>query len=221
MASAQGSPARQAQPDTFDNRIRERDFFEHSLQADRGFSARSYATALTFAGCANGLQPAAVAAVLQTPAASREEEAAVQRLVSQVRACGRREGVHPALLRGALAEVSWKATAPAASAAPAEISIDDVESFIKRGPAGEARIKVNNLPIASVARCQVLALPAAAREVLATPAGSPQEQAAAARLYGGSRLCGGVEGLGKTPVVAIRAALADAFYQQSKATGRP
>jgi hypothetical protein len=120
------------------------------------------------------------------------------------------------LIRGALAETMWKqAGANPNPAKRTSVAVEDVEAFIKAAPLGELKTKVAGLPVSSVARCQVMALPAESASVLAAQPGSKEEHAAAVQLYAGSNVCGVLKGLGKTPATLVRAALADALYQDS------
>jgi hypothetical protein len=218
-AAQSGSPARQTQ-DMFDVRNKESDYFEHTFRAQPRVAADSYARALQLAICVAKLDGAVLNSVVATDAGSNEEARAIRTMTSRYRNCAAtRESVPPLLVRGAIAEVLWKQGG--ANPNPLDrksVDIADVESFIKASPRGEAGVKTAGMPLYWVSRCQVMALPNKTAEILAAEPGSAEEKAQAETLYASSHVCGVQKGLDQTPVQAVRAALADALYQDGRRT---
>ena len=214
-ASAQtGSPARQTQ-EIFDVRNKESDYFEHIFRGTPQLAAESYSEALRFASCVAKLDRGGAVSVLAADSGSDAEARAIRDLTRRHRGCTvTRTSVPPLVLRGAFAEALWKQAGANPNPANREsVEISDVESFIKASPRGEMTIKTAGMPISWVSRCQVMALPNKAAEILAAEPGSLKEKTEAESLYASSRVCGVQQGLGRTPVIAVRAALADALYQ--------
>lgn len=216
-AAQTGSPARQNQ-DIFDVRNKESDYFEHIFRGSPQIAAESYSGALRFASCAVKLDSAAAVSVLAADAGSDEEARALRTLTRRLGNCAlRRDSVPPLVMRGAIAETLWKqAGANPNPAGRQSVDISDVESFIGAKPLGEMVVKTGGLPLSWVSRCQVMALPNLTAEVLAAEPGSKEEQAKAEFLYANSTVCGVQRELGRTPVIAVRAALADALYQDGR-----
>jgi hypothetical protein len=210
-----GSPARQAQ-DIFNVDIKESDYFEVMFR-NPGLAADTYANALRFGSCAAKMNQAPMRSLLAADAGSDAEMRAIRDLSRRFGACVvQRTSVSPLLIRGAIAETLWKAAG--ANPNPAKrssIGIEDIEVFIRAAPLGERKTKAADLPLSVVSRCQVMAMPTQSAKVLAAPAGSKEEQAAAEALYAASKICGVTKGLGKTLSIAVRAGLADAFYQDA------
>lgn len=209
-----GSPARQAQ-DIFDVSIKDSDYFEVMFRNDPQLLAQSYSDALRFASCAAKLNRGAVGSVLTADAGSQQEARAIRDLSKRYGTCiARRSSVPPLVMRGAMAETLWKQVGADPNPAKRQsIDIADVEIFIRAAPRGETLAKSAGLPLSWVSRCQVMALPLQSAKVLAAQPGSNEELAEATTLYAASNVCGVLKGLGKTPVTAVRASLADALYQ--------
>ena len=209
-----GSPARQSQ-DIFDVDIKDSDYFEVMFRDDPRKVSQTYATALRFGSCAAKINSQAIRSVLAVDAGSDAEMRRIRDLSRRFGPCVvQRTSVPPLLMRGAIAETLWKeAGANPNPAKRTAVDIEDVEGFIKAAPLGERNTQAGGLPLSWVSRCQVMALPTQAARVLAAPAGSREEQSAAEALYAASKVCGIINGLGKTPSTAVRAGLADAFYQ--------
>jgi hypothetical protein len=212
-AAQTGSPARGSQ-EIFDVRNTERDYFENTFRNNPRLAAESYSGALRFASCAVKFDQAGVASVLASDSGSDVEGRAIRDLTRRLRGCAvSRDSIPPLVLRGALAEALWKQGGAKVNPAKRDsVEISDVESFIKASPRGDMTVKTAGMPISWVSRCQVMALPNKAADVLAAEPGSAKEKAEAEALYANSRVCGVQKGLEKTPVIAVRAAIADALY---------
>jgi hypothetical protein len=216
-AVSQSSPARAAQ-DVFDVRNKESDYFEHVFRGDAGLAADSYSGALRFARCVGKLDPAGLSSVVAADAGSGAEDGAIRSLARRYKNCAvRRDSIPALVMRGAIAETIWKQSgADPNPGKRSSVDVADVANFVKAEPLGEMAVKVAGTPLSSVSRCQVMALPDQSAKVLATEPGSSEEKAEADALYVGSRVCGVQKALDRIPSVAVRAALADAFYQDSR-----
>lgn len=213
-AAQTGSPARQNQ-EIFDVRNKESDYFEHIFRYGAQGGAAGYTNALRFASCVAKFDQSAASAVTAADAGSDSEARAIRELMRRYKTCAAtRDSVPPMVVRGAIAETLWKQAGANPNPSKRDsVEIAEVESFIKASPKGEASVKTAGMPLSWVSRCQVMALPNKAAEILAAEPGSAKEKAEAETLYANSRVCGVQKGLGTTPVVAVRAALADALLQ--------